>query len=179
MATLDLQGLHLVAISDPTQTTDPAIWQPYSILATNDVWRHGTWVFGANNAAQPTVRIGIYGLFVVPQNYSSTTTNPTIRIHWTATLTSGDVVWDFEYRTVGGDDTTSLDQAGTEESVSVTDTAPGATDRLLTASVALTRTNLAAGELVEFALFRDGADAADTMAGSAILHGLDFRYADA
>jgi hypothetical protein len=176
MATLELDRLHLGAMSDPGQTTDPAIWQPYSILATNDIWRHGVWVFGANNAAQPTVRIGIYGLFVVPQNYVGTAV---LVIDWTSTLTSGDCVWDFDYRTVSGNDTTSLDQSGTQETVTVTDTAPGAAHRLLTATVNLTSANLASGEVVEWGLFRDGADGSDTLAGSAILHNVRLRYADA
>lgn len=177
--TLELSGLHLGAISDPAQATDPAIWQPYTVLATNDVWKHGVWIFGSNNAAAPTVRILIYGSFIVPRNYSAATTDPTIRIYWTSTGTANDCVWDFDYRTVSGNDTTSLDQAGTEEALTVTDTAPGAANRLLETSVTLTRANLAAGEVVEFLFGRDGADAADTMAFSAILHNLGFRYDDA
>lgn len=150
--------------------------EPYSILATNDVWPFLVFRFGASNAAAPTTRIGLYGQFTVPQNYS---TSAVVIPIWTATLTSGDVVWDLDYRSVSGDDTTSLDQSGTEESVSVTDTAPGAAHRRLTPSLNPTDANFAAGETIEFGLFRDGVDAADTMAGSAILLDLIFQYADA
>lgn len=148
--------------------------EPYSILATNDVWKHPIVRFGSNNAAAPTVRHGIYGLFNVPKNYVGT---PVLVIVWTATLTTNNVVWDFEYRTVGGNDTTSLDQTGTEESVTVTDVAPGAANRRLEVTISLSA-NFAADETVEFGFFRDGADAADTMAGSAILHDLLFQYND-
>lgn len=151
-------------------------FEPYSILATNDVWGYGIWRFGSNNAAQPTVRHGIYGRFMVPKNYI---TSAVIVLDWTATLTSGNVVWDFDYRSVSGDDTTSLDQAGTEESVSVTDAAPAAAHRRLTPSLSLTSGNLSADETVQFYLVRDGADANDTMAGSAIIHGVYFQYSDA
>lgn len=147
--------------------------EPYSLLATNDVWDPMIWRFGASNSAQPTTRIGLHGSFVVPQNYVSF---PSIYIHWTSTIITGNVVWDFECRTVGGDDTTSLDQTGTEESLTLTDAAPGAANRRLTPGLSLTGTNFAAGETVEFALFRDGVDAADTMAGSAILFDLIFSY---
>lgn len=175
MATHFLDRLHLGAMIDPTQTTDPVIWQPYSILATNDVWKHGVFIFGSNNAAQPTVRTGIFGVFKVPNNYVGTAV---LLIEWSATITSGNVVWDFDYRTVSGNDTTSLDQAGTEEAVTGTDAVPGTTNRQLQFTINLTSANFAAGETVEWALYRDGVDAADTAAGSAILHNLTFQYAD-
>jgi hypothetical protein len=151
-------------------------WQePYDILATNDAWKFLVFRFGASNAAAPTTRIGLYGTFTVPQDYVGTAKVIPV---WTATVTSGDVVWDFEYRTVSGDDTTSLDQAGSEEAVTVTDTAPGAANRRLVPQLSPTSANFAAGETVEFCLFRDGADAADTMAASAILLDCIFQYAD-
>ncbi len=150
--------------------------EPYDILATNDVWDRLVLRFGSSNAAQPTVRHGIHGGFVVPKNYVGTAK---VVIVWTATLTTGDVVWDFEYRTVGGNDTTSLDQAGTEESLTVTDTAPGAANRRLETSITPTASNFAVDEEVEFYFARDGVDAADTMAGSALLFSLLFEYADA
>lgn len=151
-------------------------FEPYSILATNDVWAGMVARFGSSNAAQPTTRIGLTGRFTVPQNYVS---GAIIIPVWTATLTSGNVVWDLDYRTVGGDNTTSLDQTGNEESISVTDAAPGAAHRRLTPSLDPTDGNFSPGETVLFTLFRDGTDAADTMAGSAILLDLLFQYADA
>lgn len=151
-------------------------WQePYSILATNDVWGLLIYRFGLSNAAQPTTRIGLRGQFTVPQNYSSAAVVIPV---WTTTLTSGDVVWDLDYRAVGGDDAESLDQAGTQESVTVTDTAPSAAHERLTPSLNPTDGNFAPGDTVLFELFRDGADAADTMAGSAILFDLIFQYSD-
>ena len=150
--------------------------EPYDILATNDVWDFLIVRFGSNNAAQPTLRIALHGAVDVPQNYVG---SPVIRIVWTATLTAGNVVWDFDYRAVGGDDVESLDQAGTQEAVTVTDAAPSAAHERNTPSVALTAANLAAGDTLEFTLFRDGTDAADTMAGSALLVGAYLEYSDA
>lgn len=177
MATLVLDRLHLGAMANPSDSTDPPIWQPATVLSTNDVFKEGEWIFGANNAAAPTTKISIYGGFRVPVNYVG---SPVIIVEWTATIITGDVVWDFDYRGVGGNDTTSLDQATFEESVTVTDTAPGATDRRMEVNITgITASFLTAGEWCQFAFSRDGADAADTMAGSARLRNLSFQYADA
>lgn len=150
-------------------------WEPYDVLATNDQWRHAILRMGANNAAQPTLKAGVYGAFTVPKNFVGTAK---IIIVWTATLTSGNVVFDFDYRTVGGDDTTSLDQAGTEEAVTGTDAAPTAANRRLELSIDLTSANFAADDLVEFYFARDGANASDTMAGSALVHDVLFQFND-
>jgi hypothetical protein len=154
-------------------------WQePYRRLATNDVWGDlYLWMFGgtiSNNTA-PTTRIGLTGQFVVPADFVGTAV---LEIRWTTTLTSGDVVWDCDYRAVGGNDAESLDQASNQESVTVTDTAPGAANRLLVTTISLTSANFAAGDTVEFTIFRDGTDSADTLAGTAILVGARFQYAD-
>lgn len=149
--------------------------EPYTILATNDVWGLLVFRFGSSNAAEPTTRIGLRGQFNVPKNYVGTAS---IIVVWTATVTTGNVVWDLDYRAVGGNDSESLDQAGTQESVTVTDAAPGAANRRLEASLSLTSANLAADDTVEFELFRDGADAADTMAASGILFDVLFQYND-
>jgi hypothetical protein len=172
MATHRMPILGWGALPDSTGECFP---EPYDILATNDVWKRMVYRFGSNNAAQPTVRHGIHGGFVVPKNYVG---SPVVVIVWTATVTSGNVVWDFEYRTVGGDDTTSLDQSGTEQSVTVTDAAPSAANRRLETTVSLTAGNFSADEEVEFYFARDGVDSADTMAGSAILFSLLFQYSD-
>ena len=176
MATRNRSLLNVATRIDPAQTTDPVFPASLSQFGSNDVWDHDVLVFGGNNAAQPTVRTGISGRIQVPDDYVGTAQ---IVFIWTATLTAGDVVWDFDYRTVAGNDANSLDQAGTEEAVTVTDTAPGASLRRMEVAVNLTSANLAAGETLQFNLYRDGADAADTMAGSALLVDALLRYADA
>lgn len=151
--------------------------EPLPILATNDVWGRMIYRFDedGNNNAQLTTRVGLHGGFAIPENYVGT---PKIVIVWSATVTSGNCVWDFDYRAVGGDDSESLDQAGTQESVSVTDVAPSSAWNRLEAEVALTAGNLAAEDEVEFTLFVDGTDGSDTLAGARILFNLFFEYAD-
>jgi hypothetical protein len=148
-----------------------SVWfEPYSIKATNDVWKHLVAVFD-----DTATRIGLYGLFGVPQNYSSAAN---LIVVWTSTAIAGDVEWDFDYRAVGGNDTESLDQAGTQQSVNSNDTAPSAAHERMEISISLTDGNFAAGDTVTFFLARDGTDGGDTMAAAALLFELFFEYQD-
>lgn len=146
-------------------------FEPYTIKATNDTWKHGHFVF--NDTGN---RMGLYGAFNVPKNYVGTAS---IIIVWTTTATSGDVEWDFDYRAVGGNDTESLDQATAQETVNSNDTAPSATDERMEISIALTSANLAVDDTVVFGLFRDGTDGGDTIAAAVQLVQLLLQYNDA
>lgn len=168
MATHRIPVLGWATVPD---TSGNVFFEPYTVKATNDVWGRLVAIF--NDTA---TRLGLRGGFTIPKNFVGT---PKIIVVWTSTATSGDVVWDFDYRAVGGDDTESLDQAGTQEAVTVTDTAPGAAHRRLEASMSLTAANLAVDDEVEFEIFRDGAAAGDTMAAAAIVFQVLFEYADA
>ncbi len=145
--------------------------EPYSIKATNDVWKRLVAIFN-----DTSTRIGLRGSFDVPKDYVG---SPKIIVVWTAIATSGDVEWDFDYRAVGGNDTESLDQTGTQETVNINDTAPSAIHERMEAFLALTAANLAIDDTVLFELFRDGVDGGDTMAAAAIVHQLLFEYVDA
>jgi len=151
--------------------TGEAFFEPYSIKATNDQWDHMVLILNDSGT-----RIGVYGVFDIPQNYVGTAN---LIIVWTATAIAGDVEYDFDYRAVGGNDTESLDQSGTQETVNSNDTAPSAVNERMELSIALTDGNFAAGDTVEFLFVRDGTDAGDTMAASAIVFGLLFEYSDA
>ena len=120
-------------------------------------------------------KIGIGGRFVVPKNYVG---SPKIIVMWTSTATSGNVVWDFDYVAIGGNDSESLDPSAFTESVTVTDAAPTASQRKLDAEMSLTAGNLAADDIVEFLISRDGASGSDTMAAAAILYQILFEYTD-
>ena len=147
-------------------------FEPYSIKATNDVWDRLVCIFNDPGST----RIGLAGGFTIPKNYVG---SAKLIIAWTSTAITGDVEWDFDYRTVGGDDTESLDQIGTQESVNLNDTAPSAVNERMECSISLTSTNFAVDDEVEFELFRDGTDAGDTMAAAAIVFSVMFEYADA
>lgn len=148
-----------------------AFFEPYSIKATNDVWKHLVGIF--NDTA---TRIGFYGQFTVPKNYVG---SAKLAIVWTTTATSGDVEFDADYRAVGGDDAESLDQAGTQESVNLNDTAPSAAHERMECLITLTAANFAVDDLVEILVARDGTDGGDTIAAAVIVHDVLFEYADA
>lgn len=167
-------AIHRVSILGHATLPDNSgncFFEPYSIKATNDVWRHGHWIFRNAGSAQ----IKLYGLFNIPKNFGSA---PKIIIIWTTTATSNNTVWDFEYRAVGGNDTESLDQATPQEQLTVTDAAPSATDERLETSINLNAANLAVNDEVEFFIARDKSDAADNMAAAAQLVVLYFEYSD-
>lgn len=150
--------------------TNPPFFEPYGIKATNDAWQHLNCIF--NDTA---TKDKLFGLLNVPKNYVGTAK---IIVVWSSTATSGNVVWEFAYRSVGGNDTTSLDQSGVEETATATDAAPGAANRRLEVEIALTSANLAADETIEFYLARDGSSGSDTMAAAAALFQLFFEYSD-
>jgi len=167
-------ALHRIPILTASTVPDASgnvFQEPYNVKATNDQWRHLNFVF--NDTA---TRDLLYGLFTVPKNYVST---PKIIVVWTSTATSGNVVWNYDYRSVGGDDTTSFDQSGTEEALTVTDAAPTAANRRLETSMSITAANLSADETIEFLFGRDGTSGSDTMAAAAMLFNLLFEYGDA
>jgi hypothetical protein len=149
--------------------------EPYTILATNDLFGHPVLRLGSDNTSAPSTKHGISGAITIPDYYASSGTAKII-IQWTSTLTTGNVVFDFEYRSVGGNDTESLDQATYQESLSVTDAAPGAAHRRMTAELTITAANLTAGDTLTYFLYRDGTDAADTLAGSALIHAATFQF---
>ncbi len=168
MATLELSILNGLK----PDTSGDVFYEPYSIKATNDVFDHLVLIF---NPATAT-RLLAHGLFHVPQNYVGTAVIVPV---WTSTATTGNAVFDFQYRAISGNDTESLDQATVQETVTVTDAAPSAAHERLIPTMSLTSANLTAGDTVEFAIVFDDVDASNTIASAAILHDLIFRYSDA
>ena len=154
-------------------TSGNIFFEPFPIKATNDRWDHGNFVFN-----DTSTEIAVFGTFNIPKNYT-TTTAPRIVVVWTATPSTGTIVWDFNYRAVGGDNSESLDQAGTQEALSVSDSAPTAGFNRMEAYLTLTAANLVADDTVEFDLTRDGSNASDTLAVAGLLFNLLFEYVDA
>lgn len=163
--------INILGASTTPDTSGDVFFEPYTIKATNDVWGYLIIVF--NDTA---TRIGLRGSFIVPQNYVDTAN---LIILWTTTATANAWEADFDYRAVGGNDTESLDQSGTQESVNAADTAPSATDERMERSISLTDGNFSPGDIVQFEFFRDGTDGGDTIAAAVQVHALLFEYNDA
>ncbi len=144
-----------------------------ALKATNGVFPRNVLVYNPSST-----RDGSFGGFTVPKNYSGATTDPKIIVVWSTVNTSGDVEWDFDYRAIGGDDSESLDQVGTQETVNQNDTAPSASWEKMEASLTLTRGNFAVDDEVQFGLYRDQTDAGDTLAVAALVWSAHFEYDD-
>ena len=153
-------------------TTGRAFFEPYSVKATNDIFRHLVGVLNDPAAAQAH---GFYGQFPVPKNYVGTAS---VVVVWTSTAITGNFRSRFQYRAVGGDDAESLDQATFQETVNVTDAAPGAADRRMEASFTLTAANLAVDDSVTFLYERFDDTGTDTLAAATTIHDILFQYND-
>ena len=154
--------------------TGECFFEPEDLnFGSNDLARQFVLALGSALAAQPTVKHGVYGAFEIPQNYVGTAK---LGVIWAATLTTGDVVFDFDYRAIADDE--SLDQATWQESVTSTKTVDGTARERDTVLITLTSANFTIADTVEFFFGRDGADSADTAAGRAYVFGLFLEYAD-
>lgn len=113
-------------------------------------------------ASSTSAKTGFYGTIDIPDNFASSSAQ--IKVNWTATSTaSGNVVFDFDYRCVGGDNTTSLYSATFQESTTTTVANPttGGFRKNTTLNINAGY-YCSAGDTMEFFLARDGADGADT-----------------
>ena len=147
-------------------------FQGYDVHATNVVWKQIVAVW-EDSVSKRVLR----GAFEVPSNYTST---PEIVVIWTSATTTGDVVWDFEYRVVSGDDTSgqSLDQSGSDEAAGVTDTAPTDAHLRLEATITLTGSHWSSNSTCEFILARDSTNSSDDLADEALVFDAMFSYSD-
>lgn len=118
-------------------------------------------------------RTGASVTFMVPKNYVGT---PVALVHWKSTATSGDVVWDVDTKAVA--DGESLDPSTDDDAQTTTQATPGTARLREDASLTLTGTYVA-DDLVLLSVYRDGAQAADTLAAEALMEGVTFQYADA
>ena len=151
--------------------TTGSVWpEPASIFQAND--RYPGLVFAF---ADTSTRIKLGVGFRVPENYVSL---PKIVLYWAVTVTSGKVVWEFDYTSIAA--TESTDPSADQESVTSTGTTVPGTARLLAIeTISLTAANLAALDWLQGSIVRDGADTGnDTAAGTAYLLGAFFTYSD-
>jgi hypothetical protein len=112
-------------------------------------------------------------LVVMPNNWNAGTV--TAKFHWTASTSSGDVVWGLSGRAYANDD--ALDQAqGTAQTVTDTLTATNDVD-ITSATSAITLAGTAAsGNPVIFEVYRDANAGGDTLATDARLLGVEISY---
>jgi hypothetical protein len=168
MATHTIPILGAGTLPDTTASVYP---EPAAInFGSND--RYPGLVFAF---ADTSTRIKLGVSFRVPDNYVGTAA---IVLIWAVTVTSGKVVWEFDYTAVASAE--SLDPSADQESTASTGTTVPGTARLrATETINLTSANLAVGDWVQGAIVRDGLDTTnDTAAGVAYLFAAFFQYSD-
>lgn len=168
MATHRIPILGFPTLPDTSGNVTP---EPASVTQTNDRYPGLVFKFADSGTV---IKLG--GRFRVPKNYVG---SPKIGLVWTSTATSGNVVWGVAYTAIGGDDSESLDPSADQETGSVTDAAPTASQRKLEPTISLTAGNFAVDDVVEFSIERTGTSGSDTMAAAAVLYHAFFEYADA
>jgi len=112
--------------------------------------------------------------FIVPQNYVGTAK---LTVLWNVNATSGDAIFDLSYLTRS--DGEDMGAAATDTTDTVTTTTDSTAFNLNTSTMTLTAGDFAAGDIVMMELFRDTANASDTLAADLIVHKIIFEYADA
>ena len=169
MATHRLPILNFATVPDTRLTNGNVIIEPENInfSPTNKRYRHMLVRF-----ANTSTKDGLAGKFKVPKNYVG---NAKIIVSWSATVTTGNVVWVFDYTAVASGE--SLDPSADQESANTGTVTPNGTARYAVESpITLTSANLAVDDEVRFIFSRDGST--DTMNGDAYLFSLTFEYTD-
>ncbi len=155
--------------------TSRAFFEPYNVKATNDLFRQAVLILDDPGASEIH---GVYNSFNVPKNYVGTAS---VIVVYTSTATTGTAALAFDYRSVGGTDTESLDQATFQETTNGNASAPSAINERMELSISLTDSNLAADDTLSYFFTRDGAigGPTDDMAAALIVVDLLLQYDDA
>lgn len=125
-----------------------------------------------NSGAQES----LLGTFHVPSGYIVTGTTLFIPVWSTATTTaSAQVRLSMDYRSVGGNDSESMDQATAQETVAISADKPTAAWNRLIPEMSATAANFASGDTVEWEFSRISDHADDDLADKVGLWAIIFR----
>jgi hypothetical protein len=153
-------------------TSGNVYFEPASInLQANDRYPHLVAVF-----KDTATRDKLGGTFAVPKNYVG---SPQIVLVWSTVATTGNARLEFDYTAIA--DGESSDPSADQQTVALTQAAPGTARLYEFAVIALTAGNFAVDDIVQFSIARDGAEAGplDTIADSLYLAAALFEYTDA
>lgn len=164
MATLRLYPFNWATQPD---TSGNAWFEPAAITQTND--RYPQIIARFKDTA---TKDSIGFRFQVPQNYVN---NGKFYVNWTSTATSGNAIFTVDYSSAA--QTASLDPSADEESLTVTTAAPGSSQTGVVSTMTATAANLAAGDICQGKLSRNGAGS-DTIAADLVVYDFYFEYTD-
>jgi hypothetical protein len=147
--------------------TSGNVWlEPASLTQTND--RYPQMVVRFKDTATKD-KLGLR--FPVPADYVG---GAKVYVLCTSTATSGNFVLVLDYSSAST--TSSLDPSADEETLSVTQAAPGASQTGVFPTVTLTAANLAANDVFQGTVSRNGASGSDTMTADLIVYDIIFEY---
>lgn len=150
-------------------TSGNVFWQPASILDSNDQAPTLPVLIFKDTATKDKA----YCVIPVPKEYVG---SAKFGVVWKSTGTSGNVVWNIDYRSIADGET--LDPSSWQESLAITDAVKGTTNQMNDANVSATSANLAVDDLLIISIARDGTSGSDTLAASAQLYEAYFEFAD-
>lgn len=112
--------------------------------------------------------------FQIPQNYAS---GGTVRLHWQANATSGNVVWGARIGAVTPADADTFTEHA-EAAATTATTAANATEarRLVETTITPASDSMAAGDTIALLIYRDAANGSDTTSVDAELVSASFDY---
>lgn len=132
-----------------TDASGNVFFEPSSIKDTSDL--HSRMVLVYKKTA---TRILLSGSFKVPPNYVG---SPRIKGRWKTSTNTGLVRWEFDYKAIANGE--ASDPSANDESVAHRQAAPATAGLYAEFDMALTAANIAANDVVQFSLARDGAEA--------------------
>lgn len=143
--------------------------EPHAVnFGSNDLFPQMVWVF-ADSATKDELGFR----FIVPEDYDNTGTTRFL-VAWGTVATTGDWEIDISYDAAAAGETG--DPASSDEDLNVADTAGGTARDMEVAALTVTAANLAAGDVVQGSIARDGTDAGDTLSDDVYLLGLWLEY---
>lgn len=120
--------------------------------------------------ADTAIKESAYTIIAIPDDFPATPVSVTFTVVWTSTITNGNFQCDIDYRLVGGNDTTSLNQAA-QQALTVADAAPTVAHRKLDVILSATAANFNSSQnnVLLLQLSRDGATESSGIAGDVLV----------
>lgn len=146
-------------------------WQESSVNNANDL-APTSQVLVFKNAGSALIASYADGI-PVPANFDGTKTT-TVTIGWRTTATSGNVVWNARYRSIG--DGESNDPTTWQESLAATTAAPSTARLIKYTTMTMTAANLAAGDSMLWLIGRDKSSGSDTLAADVEVVSVKYEY---
>ena len=141
-------------------TVGTAFPEPNPVKATNSPFEYQPWIMPNDDT-----RVELHASVPIPTQYNG---SPKIIVQYDIDAVVGDVEVDVDIRSKAVGE--GNNQAGFQEQVNVNDTVPGTAFLMAEVELALTASNLTAGDNCDMIVAFDGTDAGHTVAADARVH---------